>query len=309
MAKGDVTQPIKAGGRAPSYRGTLMIDVSRGQIRIRKWPRPRGQNRPEIQKWWSEWLRQAMALMKFAPPREIQLWRDAVAGTPVKLSDIYLASMRGTLWVLEGPDGQQYWPEQAIEKVSSSLDLITSQPGGMIVRGNQQWQGIAPPASINEVLIASNDELPQWLSLSAAGIATAPIGATATRSTTQTMTRLTFDPVTFTDAQLEPDGTNVWDPTEPTRLTAAVNGWHNISSYIRWSSIPSMIVSYRLRINDTDVVASNSTQVGETGNSNTHMNLAASLYLEAGDYMTVELWQNSLSDQNISTARATLVSI
>lgn len=309
MAKGDVTQPIKAGGRAPSYRGSLMIDVVRGQVRIRKWPRPRGNNRPEIQKWWSEWLRQAMLLMKFAPPREIQLWRDAIAGTPVKLSDIYLASMRGTLWVLEGPDGTQYWPEQAIEKVSQSLDLITAQPGGMIVRGNQQWQGIEPPASINEVLIASNDELPQWMSLAAAGIATAPIGATATRSTTQVMARNTFTPVAFTAAQEEPSGSGIWDAGNPTRLVAAVTGWHSLSSYIRWASIATCICSYRIRINDSDVIASNSTQIGETNNNNTHMSLATSVYLTAGDYMTVEAWQNSLTDQTISLGRGTLVSI
>lgn len=309
MAKADGTNPIKAGGRAPSYNGKLMIDVVRGQVRVRAWPKPRGKNRPEIQQWWSEWLRQAMALMKFAPPGEIELWRQAVKGTPVKLSDIYLASMRGTLWAIQTSDGYTLWPEQGIEKVASSLDLITQLPGGMLVRDDATWAGIAPPDSEHMVLIGYASSMPEWLTFTEAGIPDEPVGATASRSTFQAIPRVTFTAAIFDAADQHPINNGTWEAGTPTRLNAMKSGWHSMSSYVRWSAVANCIYSYRIIKNGTDTLVSASGEIGQPNNDNAHMPLAWSGWLTFDDYIEVEVWQNAAGTEHLSVATATLVSL
>ncbi len=279
-------------GRQPSFYGVLMVDTVRGSIRVRKWPRPRGENRPAIQKFWSDWLRQVMLLYKYAPSREKIIWAEAVRNMPVKITDLYMQTMRGTLWVLEGPDGTVIYPEVLREKVASSLDSIIQLPGGMLVRGETLWQGIEPAGSSGLVLFTDDTVIPKWGTPVEAGVGRAPIGAYG-RFTTQ-INIPTNTPVVlgWENPQQDPSDPPIWTPDHTTRFYAPVDGWYSMTIYTLWGSVnnpsPHTYLFSSLTDNkmaEVENIISGVHQIGQTASAN--------IRLSAGDYCFAQVLQSS----------------
>src|SRR5574337_334620 len=229
-------------GRQPSLHGILMVDTVRGAIRVRQWPRPRGKNRNETNKWWSEWLRQAMLLWKYSDPRSQELWRQATKDLPVKTTDPYIQAIRGTIWYFQTDDGSTLYPTQARDKVSYSLDAIEQLPGGMLTRGPDDWQGIHP-AELDEysILIVTPEALPHWIRAADSPVTPGVIGAELVGPPNLTIFNVTDSDIPWATATPHPGDATLWNPAAPTLITAPFTGWLDWWISGHWQSMPANV--------------------------------------------------------------------
>lgn len=303
MARNPYGDPTSPQGRAPSLYGSVVVDTVHGKLRIRKWPEKRPGKRAPVNEYWTDWLRQVMALYKYAQPSEVQIWRAAVHGLPVKITDIYTAVMRGTMWNLAGPDGTIYYSARLRERVSNSLDSITQLPGGMLVRGEQLWQGITPAGSSGLVLFTNDTVIPQWGTPEDAGLARSALGRIAQRSTDFAVANNTTTPVAFTSSIGDDTEPPMWDPLLPTRLTMPTDGWYSVGSFFHWEPGPQTEVIHDIRVNGVDYVVSQ-TGVTQTGlEPDPFVTLGTMLKLEAGDYVEATVIQFAGSTRQIQRGR------
>lgn len=276
-----------------SSYGVVMIDVYNGQLRARKWPNKRGPNRSATNQYWSEWMRQAMALAHYATPKEIWLNKQAVRNLPVKYTDLYLQAMRGTLWAIELPDGTIVWPIHARDKVASSLDLITNLPGGMLARDNLGWDGVAPAAGDGYLLSSVAGGIPIWLSREDADIGPISQGITVKRTTSQTIAVNTSTAVTWPVVQDDTSSPPFWVTGQQTRLTANHTGWYLMIAFIEWNSQSWTFAATDFRVNGTDF----RNAVTDTNPAATafqvHQNVSECMYLNSGDYVEVVVFQTA----------------
>src|SRR5574337_580025 len=229
-------------GRQPSLHGILMVDTVRGAIRVRQWPRPRGKNRNETNKWWSEWLRQAMLLWKYSDPRSQELWRQATKDLPVKTTDPYIQAIRGTIWYFQTDDGSTLYPTQARDKVSYSLDAIEQLPGGMLTRGPDDWQGIHP-AELDEysILIVTPQALPHWIRAADSPVTPGVIGIDLNGPPNLSIPSNTTTAIPWSNGFDHPDNTTLWSSGDPTHVIAPFSGWMRWSLFVNYLNMPSTI--------------------------------------------------------------------
>lgn len=282
--------PTDPQGRAPSLKGAIVVDTINGTIRMRAWPRKRPGPRNPTNEYWTDWLRQAMALYKYAQPSEKQIWQAALRGIPVKITDIYTAVMRGTMWTLVGPDATVYYPTQGRDKVSYSLDAITALPGALLIRGDSTWQGITPPTNAGQLLI-STDDLSQWKSPQDAGIARYPISAQGTPEPSQTIPSGQPKLITWTAVTQDTSNPPIWTSAQPDRFTAPVDGTYTISASIHLTSAPEATDILGIQSNTTDRLFAQHTVY--TGTHAVYLSIAGTTRLTAGDWLGVELSQSS----------------
>ncbi len=139
-----------------------MVDVVRGVLRVRKWPKKRGTPQSAKQRFWVDWFRQANLLAKYADPilqaRAIEMTKH----TGLYPRDIILSSMRGRLYTWIDTTGWKWFPMAAIQDISESLDVLAQTVGDVLVRAADRWR--APvPGSLGDVLtLAGAPPVPAW---------------------------------------------------------------------------------------------------------------------------------------------------
>lgn len=149
------------GGRQPSLRGLLVVDAVRGSIRVRAWPKPRGENRNATNKHWSAWLKAVTYLYRYQPASvQAQLMRDT-KGTVWMPRDIFIAAVRGRAWLIQDEFGRKYYPLAMVNEVSESLDAIAQLPGQMMYRGPTLWLPLGP-GNPGDVLTFGASDAPEW---------------------------------------------------------------------------------------------------------------------------------------------------
>lgn len=128
--------------KLPSFRGQMMIDVFRGNLRIRKWPRKRGTPKSASQLFWIDWFRQANLLAKYADAASHARAIEITAKSGLYPRDVLLAAMRGRLYQWNSPDGWKWYPVAAIEDISESLDVLAQTVGSVLVRATDRWRAV-----------------------------------------------------------------------------------------------------------------------------------------------------------------------
>jgi len=136
-----------------------MIDETRGSLRIRSWPKPRGQNRHPTNVYWTQWLQWATYTYRYAPAKFKFELEQATKGTPWMPRDIWIAATRATAFLLQDEYGRTYYPMSAKTDISESLDVIAQLPGEMLWRSSGLWVPI-PSGAPGQLLVYTDDDTP-----------------------------------------------------------------------------------------------------------------------------------------------------
>jgi hypothetical protein len=125
------------------------------------------------------------------------------------------------------------------------------------------------------------------LTLTGALFGSTAIGARVYRSTTQSIGSGSYAALSW-DTELA-DTDSCWAAANPTHLTATHAGYYNVGAHVTWASAPSVVWYIRIRDQDGNTIAANTYLAGAIVGGIT----AGMVYLAAGDYVTVEVYQNS----------------
>lgn len=274
-----------------------MVDTVRGVIRVRKWPKKRGKKRNETNLWWSEWLRQAMAIWRWSDPRTQQLWRDATRDLPVKVTDPFMQAIRGTIWYFVDDDGNVMYPTQARDKVSYSLDTIIQLPGGMLYRGPNDWEGIEPAGSSGLVMFSDANKMPAWGTPDEANIARQPIGVWSTQGPIDSIPNNDFMPIPYRGTHGSETNPPMWSDEHPTRFVAPTAGWYMAAGWVELntSTNPNMHLNIMQNGNPVPIAAS---QFQFPGTHIIDVNVAQIVFLNANDY--IEFWVLQINQGSLS---------
>lgn len=158
--------PFGSGGRGksrgPSLKGRLMVDVCAGKIRVRAWPRSRGDKLHPHTVAQNDWFLQANWATKYWAPMLSMQAAEAVAGTPLMPRDLMIQIMAGRTFSITLEDGRTLYSMASMKEVSGSLDTIAQTPGSMMFRGDEVWTQI-PAGEPGQVLIYQPPpQGPQW---------------------------------------------------------------------------------------------------------------------------------------------------
>lgn len=130
----------RAPQRLPTLRGSLMVDVVNGKVRIRAWPKKRGKPKNPHTIEQAEWFRQAQLATKYISPEQYRMWTEARAGTPILPRDVMTSMFSQRLVAIHMPNGKVLYPMKLKAEVSQALDTISQTPGAMLVRGEEFWE-------------------------------------------------------------------------------------------------------------------------------------------------------------------------
>jgi hypothetical protein len=140
-----------------------MIDEYNGKPRVRAWPRPRGENRNETNKYWTAWLKAVTWLYRYQPAKFQAQLQNATKGTPWMARDPFISGARGRAWSFTDQTGRTYYPLPARQAVSQSLDAIAQIAGSMLFRAANGWVAIEPPENVGDVLTVTDPLAPpEW---------------------------------------------------------------------------------------------------------------------------------------------------
>lgn len=155
-------------GRQPSFRGVLMQDAVRGQLRVRVWPGPAKKRKTQQQKDLEYAFREANKTAKQWPPDQQVDYREAVAGTALLPRDLILMTIYGNALAIKMQDGKVLYSMVSRAKVSESLDILSQQPGSILARGETYWAEI-PAGDEGQILVMGPDGLPSWATIASPG--------------------------------------------------------------------------------------------------------------------------------------------
>jgi hypothetical protein len=119
-----------------------MVDVSQGELRVRKWPRKRGRAKTTAERARQETFRAVQMVSKFMAPQIVNAVTKAVQGTPLMPRDLLTSMLYGRLAMFIMDDGRKLWPVTARNEVSEALDALSQTPGDMLIRTESGWVGI-----------------------------------------------------------------------------------------------------------------------------------------------------------------------
>lgn len=139
-----------------------MIDVVRGVLRIRKWPKKRGRAKSESQRFWIDWFKQANLLAKYADAMSVARAKEITANTGMYPRDIMLAAMRGRLYTWVDQNGWRWYPVAAKQDISESLDVLAQTIGSILFRATDLWRSPLPGNAGEVMLNQGGGNLPIW---------------------------------------------------------------------------------------------------------------------------------------------------
>jgi hypothetical protein len=160
MARRLLEGPSESKGSA--LKGNLMVDATRGVVRVRKWPRKRGKPKNLAVYERSEWFRVVLELIKRMEPGFLEWCRDKTKGTNIYPRDLAMQILSGHFTILYLPDGTKMFPRNFMVDTSTALDVLGQDLGDILVRGPEFW-AVIPLGSEGQVLtIPAPGELPVW---------------------------------------------------------------------------------------------------------------------------------------------------
>jgi hypothetical protein len=236
--------------RRPALRGRILIDIFRGQERVRAWPKKASAKAKAASAERAEKFRLANWATKFYPAHVQAYYAAAVKDTPLLPRDLLIMNLYQRDCILISDNGRKYFPMTVVKDVSESLDAIQQLPGGMMARGPSWWMPIAPGA-VGEVLsVTAVDEPPTWQAPPGAGGLS--LIERITLAATATSINFTSIPATYEDLLLvgEVRGTN---GTATVQIFHAFNG----------GGVGSFDFNIENRFGSTQVFANGAAQDGD----------------------------------------------
>lgn len=157
MPKG--SRKPQGGARLPSLRGAVMVDQTRGALRVRAWPKARPGRRHPTNEYWTKWLKAATYLYRYQPAKFQAAYAKMTHGTPWMPRDIFISGMRGRAFILRDDQGRTYYPLSLRHDISQSLDALAQLPGEMLFRNSGLWVPV-PGGSAGDILRYVDDDTP-----------------------------------------------------------------------------------------------------------------------------------------------------
>lgn len=105
----------------PGLRGGLVVDTSRGKVRIRAWPKPRGKPKNPIVAANVEWFRGAKRALRQVDPEQLKLAMAMTKKTGLYPADLLMMGMAGNLGPFIRDDGHEYLKQRR------NFNLLTFQ--------------------------------------------------------------------------------------------------------------------------------------------------------------------------------------
>lgn len=171
--------------RFPGIKGKLMVDTFRGQIRVRKWPRKRGEPKSQVTRDQNTWFKQANELARQVEPTQMNLAIAMTKGTGLYPRDLLLRQMAGGIYHIiladgTSPEHRRYFREaKMFQGAILELDADQALPAGV-------WTTIVWPLPILDTAGFWNAGQPtrltipagiEVIALSAGWLSTTNIGA------------------------------------------------------------------------------------------------------------------------------------
>lgn len=275
-----------------------MIDVVRGVLRVRKWPRKRGKPKSESQRYWIDWFKQANLLAKYADAYTQVRAKEITAHTGMYPRDIILAAMRGRLYTWVDETGWRWYPVAAIQDISESLDVLGQTVGDILVRALDRWRPVVPGAP-GEVLTNMGAGAPaQWQP--AGGGGGLGQGAMVRRDTNFTLVNGTNVAIPWESAMYDTVGAWALTPN-PTRLTVPVGmTWATLRGYYALTSNSVGIRQIWIQKNGATFPGGIFDRRGAGGTSGAYFGFGTGVVpCVAGDYFEVLFYQNSGASRSI----------
>ena len=248
-----VLTPGKKGQRFPSLRGRVEFHARKGKIVAQKWRRKRGRAQTPGQRDRQEWFRQANVLAKYADGRQQALSRCAMEHLPVRPFDALLAAMAGRLWAVEADDGRTLYSMAARGDVSKNLDVLTQEPGRILIRGPGFWEAF-PWGEIDQYIASQGPDTPPiWKDLPAAGGGGAGMLGFSAASTVGTNSTRFYD---FSDLEGIENNVQILAPKAFT--------FKNLAVHINVTPQAGDTLTVTLRLNGADTILTVVLGEGET---------------------------------------------
>lgn len=127
--------------RMPTHKGKVMVDTYRGALRVRAWPKPRGQAKTPAEKARQTKFAQIQRAYPWLAPAQVLWLRDQTENSPLMPRDVLTAMMYNRLMNFTLPNGKTLYPMPTYQDVSDALDAITQTEGETVVRGPNGWEG------------------------------------------------------------------------------------------------------------------------------------------------------------------------
>jgi hypothetical protein len=165
----------QGGWRGASLRGALMVDATRGSLRVRSWPKKRPGPRHPTNEFWTMWLKAATYLYRYQPASVQWELQQATKSTVYMPRDLFISAARGRAFLLQDELGRKYYPMAFRQDVSDSLDSIGQLPGMMLARGTDLWVPIQPGSPGQLLRYVDDDNPPEWSSSGLGALMVIPI--------------------------------------------------------------------------------------------------------------------------------------
>lgn len=144
------------------------MDMVNGSIRVRAWPRKRGQQATPKQKANQEKFAQVQRASRYIAPQTYSQIVNATQGTPLLPRDIVTMIMFNRVAAFTLPDGRTLYPMPVRKDVSEALDSISQTEGDTLVRGPEGWIALPYGGGGGAAMRAAKTYLPNEASTSGA---------------------------------------------------------------------------------------------------------------------------------------------
>jgi hypothetical protein len=124
-------------------RGGLLIDATRGSLRVRKWPRKRGKPKSLVTQLQNAWFKNVAKFSKSCDPRQMQLAIETTKDTGALPRDLLIHAMAGNLCDIELEDGT----------------IITKREGRIY---NTVFQGFILNLTLDQAFATGSFYAPTW---------------------------------------------------------------------------------------------------------------------------------------------------
>lgn len=160
MVKTPPSQPLFP-GRGVSLRGQFYTVNDKGQVVIRKWPRPQPTPRTQAEADNRALLAKAARFTAYMSAGSQQFAREVAAASKLLPRDLLMISLFNRLGYVIFRDGRKVYSMPAMQDVSDLLDALGQTPGDILIRGEDWWTYL-PIGPENAVLAVGPDGLPIW---------------------------------------------------------------------------------------------------------------------------------------------------
>lgn len=145
----------------PEYvQKVYQVSIFKGVMRAQKWRRKQGTSPLPYMRESTQWLKAMVQAYKFSSSRTTEVAREAGKITRVRPQDRWLHVTSGREWLLDRPGGGLIYPQRFWFLVSNALDACSYAPGGILVRGADEWRPLAAGAPGSQLVMGAT--YPQW---------------------------------------------------------------------------------------------------------------------------------------------------